>query len=69
MYKLNLVKTSSAPQVSQFSTTSLYAGTTINNILKDMVNPRTYIRLNIDNLTDNIEQVFMRKIVIKNTIL
>lgn len=69
MYKLNLVKTSSAPQVPQFSTTSLYAGTTINNILKDMVNPRTYIRLNIDNLTDNIEQVFMRKIVIKNTVI
>ena len=66
MYKLNLVKTSSAPQVPQFSANSLYAGTAINNILKDMVNPRTYIRLNIDNLTDNIEHIFMRKLVIKN---
>ena len=67
MYKLNLVKTSSAPQIPQFSTNSIYAGTSINNILKDMVSPHTYIRLNIDNLTDNIENVFMRKIVIKNT--
>ena len=67
MYKLQLVKSTSAPQVPQFSTSSLYAGTTTNNILKDMVNPKTYIRINIDNLTDNIGQMFMRKIIIKNT--
>ena len=67
MHKLQLVKSTSAPQVPQFSTSSLYAGTTTNNILKDMVNPKTYIRINIDNLTDNIDQMFVRKIIIKNT--
>lgn len=62
MYKLNLVKSTTAPQIPQFSTDNLYAGTKANNIFKDLVNPKTYIRINISNLTDNIDSIYMDKI-------
>lgn len=63
MYKLQMVKSSSAPQIPVFSSDNLGVQTSENNIMKDLVNPKTFIRLNISNLTDNISQIYMRKIV------
>lgn len=64
MYKLQLVKSNCAPAIPQFSADDLYAQTKDTNILKDMVNPKTYLKINIDNLPDNIDKVMMKKIVL-----
>ena len=69
MYKLQFVKTSSAPATPVFSTENMYASTKPNYILKDMVSPQTYLRFDITNLTDNISQIFMKKIVVNSDTL
>ena len=66
MAKLELVKTSTAPVSPELSQSTLYASITDNNFLRDLVSPKTYLRLNIDNLTDNIENVYMKKIIFSN---
>ena len=66
MSKLELVRTSVAPITPEISSSTLYASVTDNNFLKDLVSPKTYLRLNIDNLPDNIEKVFMKKIIFSN---
>lgn len=63
MYKLEMVKSTSAPITPKFNTKNLSVSIKDNNILKDMVNPKTYIRLNIDNLPDNISEMYMKKMV------
>lgn len=68
MYKLSLVKSNNAPlkpEVSQLDT--LGFNIKDNNIFKDLVNPKTYIRLNISNLPDNINKILMKKLVILNS--
>lgn len=64
MYKLKMVRSSSAPVMPLLGVDDVYAGSTANNILKDLVSPKTYIRLNVNNLPENIDQMFMRKIVL-----
>lgn len=66
MYKLNLVRSNTAPLSPEFLTDGIYAFITDNNILKDMVAPKTFLKINIDNLPDNVNKMFMRKIVILN---
>ena len=67
MFKLSLVKSNNAPIVPLISNTS-NIGFNIkeNNIFKDLVNPKTYIRLNIDNLPEYINQIVVDKFVIYN---
>ena len=50
MYKLQLVRSNTAPLSPAINTSKLVAGFSNNEFIKDLVNPRTYIRLNIDNL-------------------
>lgn len=63
MFKLKMIKTNSAPLTPDFTDTK-NAYTKTNWLLKDMVSPTTYLKLYVDNLPDNIEQMFMKKIVI-----
>lgn len=63
MFKLKMIKTNSAPLTPDF-TDAKNAYTKTNWLLKDMVSPTTYLKLYVDNLPDNIEQMFMKKIVI-----
>ena len=37
-----------------------------NNVLKDLVSPKTFLKVNIDNLPDNIENIFVKKIIVNN---
>ena len=67
MFKLQMVKSTSAPTPPVISTDNIGFNVTENTFLKDLVNPKTYIRLNVKNLADNIDTMFMRKIVIFNT--
>lgn len=67
MFKLQMVKSGSAPVtpvVSNITGGFMYKD---NTFLKDLVNPKTFIRLNITNLPDNINKIFMRKMVIFDT--
>lgn len=67
-FKINLLRSGISPVSPKVntSTNALYASVTDNNILKDMVSPKTYLKMNIDNLPENIDQVVMRKYVINN---
>ena len=66
-YKLDLIRANTSP-VSPLITNSnnLQASIKDNNILKDLVMPKTFIKFNLDNIPDNIEEVFMRKLIIYN---
>ena len=66
MTKLQLVKPSVAPVAPELSTSKVFASITDNNFLKDLVSPKTFLRLTIDNLPDNIEKIFMKKIIFSN---
>lgn len=65
MFKLKMIKSNSAPLTPTFDDTK-NAYTKVNWLLKDLVTPQTYLKLYIDNLSDNIEKMFMKKIVIYN---
>lgn len=66
MYKIEMVKSNTSPIKPQFNTTDLYSYTKYNNLFKDLVNPKTYLKLNIDNLPNNIEEMFMKKMIFHN---
>ena len=64
--KLNLVRSGTAPISPEISTEDVYASITDNNILKDLVSPKTYLKLNLENIPTNIEEMFMKKVVINS---
>lgn len=64
MYKLNLVRSNTAPVSPIIDTRNVNASITDNNFLKDMVTPKTYLKLNLSNLPDNVSEMFMRKVVV-----
>lgn len=67
MYKLNFVRTNTAPIQPEFSTSNIYASMTDNNFLKDLVSPKTFLKIDVSNLPDNIESIYMKKIVFFNS--
>lgn len=66
MYKLEMVRSNTAPNTPIINTNNIVSSITDNNFLKDLVSPRTYLKLNIDNLPDNINKIFMKKYIIYN---
>lgn len=64
MYKLNLVRSGTAPIMPTISSDTVYAGFNESTILRDMVSPHTYLRLYIDNLPESATEMFMRKVII-----
>jgi len=66
MYKLELVKSNNAPVSPKLSDDKLYAYSKDTYIFKDLVNPKTYLKLGIDNLPDNIQKMFVKKMVFYN---
>lgn len=67
MYKLELIRATTAPLSPDIDTTNIAASFNTNNFIKDLVNPRTFLKVNITNLPNNIEQMYMKKIVMLNT--
>ena len=64
MFNLKLVKSSTAPLAPVINeTNALQASITDNNFLKDLVSPKTYLKVRIDNLPENTEKMFMKKFV------
>jgi hypothetical protein len=67
LHKLKLVKANHAPAALNISNNdNLGFNIKDNNIFKDLVNPKTYIRLNIPNVSDNINQILVKKIILNN---
>jgi len=67
MQKLELVKSTTSPLRPVISNTNnIYVQSVANNFLKDLVNPKTYIRLYINNLPNNINDIFIKKISISS---
>ena len=64
MFKLKMVQSNIAPITPSIDSTNIIASIKDNNFLKDLVNPRTYLKLNVNNIPNNIEKVYMKKIVI-----
>lgn len=64
MYKLKMVRSSSAPVVPDMNVSNAYAGFSESSLLKDMVSPHTYLRMQVSNLPESAEDMFMRKVVI-----
>lgn len=65
MYKLELITSGTTPVQPKIDGGG-YASITDNNFLKDLVSPKTFLRLDIGNLPDNIEKMFMKKIIFNN---
>ena len=63
-FKLNLFRTNTAPISPNISVNNLTAGVSDSNILKDMVMPKTYIRLQLTKVPAIVHDMFMRKVVI-----
>lgn len=67
MIKLNIVRSNTAPVTPNIDIREQYApfaSLTDNNILKDMVSPKTYLKLHVDNLPENVSEMIMKKVVI-----
>lgn len=64
MYKLEMVRANTSPLSPIFDTNNLYASLTDNNFLKDLVSPKTFLKVNISNLPDNINKLYMKKYII-----
>ena len=63
MFKLQLVKSNSAPITPTFDSSNIYTSMKDNNILKDMVSPKMYMKVDISNIPDNIDEMFIKKFV------
>ena len=66
MYKMEMVKSNSAPVSPSFDTTNMFTSFKENIFLRDLVNPKTYLKLDATNLKDNIHEVVVKKIIYKN---
>lgn len=64
MIKLKMVRSNTAPLSPVLQLNNVYASITDNNFMNDLVSPKTFLKLNVTNLPDNIESMFMKKIVI-----
>ena len=63
MYKLKMVKSGYAPIKPLVSDDTPVALITDNNALRDLVSPRTCLRLNLTNLPYNINNIYVKKII------
>lgn len=64
MYKLEMVRSNTAPLSPILDDKNLITSISNNNFLKDLVSPRTFLRVNINNLPDNINKLLMKKYII-----
>jgi hypothetical protein len=64
MYKLKMVTSGYAPLTPEINTSDAVAFISDNNALRDLVSPRTNLKLNISNLPNNINNIYVKKIII-----
>lgn len=69
MIKLKMVRSNTAPLSPVMQLNNVYASITDNNFMNDLVSPKTFLKLNVTNLPDNIESMFMKKVIIHSKTL
>lgn len=69
MIKLQMVRSNTAPLSPVMQLNNIYASMKDNNFMNDLVSPKTFLKLNISNLPDNIESMFMKKFIIYSSSL
>lgn len=68
-FKLNLIRSNTAPispNIFVDVNNPLTSGVSDSNILKDMVMPKTYLRLELERVPNIVTNMFMRKVIIYN---
>lgn len=66
IYKLSLINNGVAPVIPEIGSNATNALFKDNNFLKDLVSPKTYLKMNISNMPETIDSLMMKKIVIYN---
>lgn len=71
LYKLKMIKAGVAPAAPSISTSSqnIVALYKDNNFLRDLVSPKTYLKIDLSNLSDTADSVLMKKYIINTTSL
>lgn len=69
MYKLNVVHSNILPPTPSIDTDSNIFDVSPNNFLKDLIFPKTTLRINISNISPNIHELYVKKIVLHNQTL
>ena len=64
LYKIKMVKNGISPSTPKLESANPIALFKDNNFLKDLVSPKTYLKVNIPNMSDIISSMMMKKIVI-----
>lgn len=63
LFKLSMIRANTAPVSPELPNDITYASITDNNFLKDLVSPKTFLKVNISNLPIGCESVMMKKMV------
>lgn len=63
IYKLSLLNNGVAPSTPKVKSGQSEALFKDNNFLKDLVSPKTYLKMNISDMSDTIDSIIMKKIV------
>ena len=69
MYKLNIIHSNILPTTPEISVDNNLFNISTNNILKDLVFPKTSLRINLNNVTNNIHELYVKKIILHNDLL
>lgn len=64
LYKIKMVKNGISPSTPKLESSNPIALFKDNNFLKDLVSPKTYLKVNVPNMSDIISSMMMKKIVI-----
>ena len=64
LYKIKMVKNGISPSTPKLESANPIALFKDNNFLKDLVSPKTYLKVNVPNMSDIISSMMMKKIVI-----
>lgn len=67
LYKLSMVKNGIAPVAPSIVSNNIVAMFKDNNFLKDLVSPKTYLKLNLSNMPDVLDSIIMKKLVMYNS--
>lgn len=66
LYKISMVKNGIAPEIPSIKSNNLVALFKDNNFLKDLVSPKTYLKINVSNMSDITSSMMMKKLIIHN---
>lgn len=69
MYKLNIIHSNLLPSTPNITVNSDSFNVSVNNFLKDLIFPKTTLRIDLDNISNNIHELFVKKIILYNETL